>query len=99
MLALAAASAASPSGSKTIAAIMTPTTAFGAPTRATALSKLGASFFASNTTAIKQAMSKAALNTVAALPGTAACAADSLGNSSCRKICRCPMVCVKTKAP
>ena len=71
-LALAARSAASPSGISTMAAMMMPTSALGAPMLATAASTDGAVALASNTTAPRQASSNSALMPVTLLVGRGA---------------------------
>ncbi len=80
-------------------AMITPTNAAGAPMCNTAASRLGASFFASSTTAARHINKRSELKAVTALLGCAACCVDFPASSSERKYCRWPMVCVKTNVP
>ena len=91
----AALSAARPSGSSTMPAIITPTTALGAPKRVTVASRLGARLCASATTVIRHSNSKNALAAASVLLGDNG-AADVC---SSRKKGRCATVCVKMNAP
>src|SRR5450830_976786 len=74
-----------PSGNSTIIAMMIPTNSLGAPTAATADSRLGASDLASKTTATRQTINNPALHQATLFDGLGACTPSSLTATSGKK--------------
>jgi len=97
-LALAARSAAMPSGSSTMVAMTTPTRPRGAPMRSMPLSSAGVRNFASSTTQVSAISSRTALKAVAPAVGFGKCAWPSSPSSSAgMKLSRWRTVWMKTK--
>ncbi|MNR22415.1 hypothetical protein D3C85_1393640 [compost metagenome] len=91
--------AAKPSGSKTTAAITTPTKDFGAPAATIAFSISGASALANSTTTPKQTNRSKPLDKATFLVGGSAWTCTLSLSTGGKKKSRCLTVCTKIKVP